>query len=203
MDETRIKEKFIPKNGIKIMFSRDMERFGIRTETESLNQIPEHYATKSSAYPRIIWRDIARPSMKRRMNATVLEEGIITGNSLGVLHLGNCDEKCLLSLLGVMNSLVFEYQIRAKLATNHITWGVIRKLKIPSMETLLLNKVDKIVERIMQKEENEIELEALIAVLYGLNQNDFEVILNAYDRLTSEEKGKLILAFSKNSRKEE
>ena len=195
IDETRIKEKFIDKDGLRIMFSRDMERYGIRTPVNDLNRISEENATKSCQYPRIIWRDIARPSMKRRMNASIIKEGVLTGNSLGVLHFGNKDYDSLQCLLGVLNSFVFEYQIRAKLATNHITWGVIKNLKVPNLEVLLKHDVNLLVHEIMTGDSSEIQLEALIAKLYGLELDEFAILLDAFDKIDQEHKENLKLTF--------
>ena len=195
VDETRIKEKFIDKEGMQIMFSRDMERYGTRTLVKDLNRISEENATKSSRYPRIVWRDIARPSMKRRMNASIIKEGILTGNSLGVLHFGNEDYDSLQCILGVLNSFVFEYQIRAILATNHITWGVIKNLKVPNLDIMLKNDVNLLVHRIMKGGGSEIQLEALIAKLYGLEITDYSILLDAFDKINQDDKEKLKLTF--------
>lgn len=184
IDETRIKEKFTSGDGIPIMFSRDMERYKIRTQRSRLNQISRIHETNSSKFPRIVWRDIARPSMKRRMHATLVDKDILTGNSLGVLHFGNEDRKSLLCLLGVMNSFVFEYQVRTKLATNHITWGLIKNLRVPSLDILIKHKVNELVERISDGEGCELTLESMIAKLYGLDIKDYSVILESFDKLT-------------------
>jgi len=172
-----------------------MERYGTRTPVKDLNRISEENATKSSQYPRIVWRDIARPSMKRRMNASIIKEGILTGNSLGVLHFGNEDYDSLQCILGVLNSFVFEYQIRAKLATNHITWGVIKNLKVPNLDIMLKNDVNLLVHRIMKGGGSEIQLEALIAKLYGLEITDYSILLDAFDKINQDDKEKLKLTF--------
>jgi hypothetical protein len=95
----------------------------------------------------------------------------------------------------VLNSFVFEYQIRAILATNHITWGVIKNLKVPNLDIMLKNDVNLLVHRIMKGGGSEIQLEALIAKLYGLEITDYSILLDAFDKINQDDKEKLKLTF--------
>lgn len=188
VDETRIESKFISGTGMRFLRSRDMERYHLRKETHELPTITS-VDLPSVSHNRIIWRDIARPSMKRRVNATICPRGVACGNSVGVFHFASDDEEVLKGVLGVVNSLIFEYQFRALLLTNHITWGVLRKIRAPPLSQILASEMSNLVSlRIEGKSEVEAKIEALAARLYGIDSNIMEDILDAFPKVTQTER---------------
>ena len=127
-----------------------------------------------------MWRDVSRNSQKRRMKATILPPGYIAGNSLGVIS--NMDEsknKLLFLLLAIMNSMIFEFQARGQLVSNHVSSGVIKQLRIPRLaeNEEILTKVDNQ----MAGQNEEWNIEVLIAKMYGLTKEQFMSVACRYN----------------------
>jgi Alw26I/Eco31I/Esp3I family type II restriction m6 adenine DNA methyltransferase len=135
---------------------------------------------------KIVWRDISRPSQKRRLIASVIPGHWIAGNSLGVAYLKRSDPKRLRALLLVMSSTVFETQLRRHLATGHVSLGSLRKVRIPD---LFVSTVDE--HRLLDHEHisnPSDEGDAFVAkVLYGLTRDEYVLILSTFPKLTSSE----------------
>lgn len=149
-------------------------------------------------YNRIVWRDISRPSQKRRMIATLIPSGWVAGNSLGVAHLRDSDPVALLALLGVMNSTVFEFQLRAHLATGHVSLSSIRKVAIPPLEHL--REEVELSQLVQQAEAGDTGMEAAIDAyvakkLYKLTKEDYCTILSSFTKLTATEVASFVKAF--------
>ncbi|MGH2414101.1 MAG: Alw26I/Eco31I/Esp3I family type II restriction adenine-specific DNA-methyltransferase, partial [Microcystaceae cyanobacterium] len=147
----------------------------------------------SVRYPRLVWRDVSRPTQKRRVQATIIPKGWVTGNSLGVAHFWSNDLKKLYTLLGVISSLPFEFQVRSMLSTAHVSVGVLRKTRIPPITSELSNTLAPLIERKLKGDSNaEAEIEIVMAQSYGLNRNDLTEIMNSFPKLTLEERQCLI-----------
>lgn len=147
----------------------------------------------SVRYPRIGWRDVSRPTQKRRVQATIIPEGWVTGNSLGVAHFWNNDLKKLYTLLGVISSLSFEFQVRSMLSTAHVSVGILRKTRIPPITSELSNTLAPLIERKLRGDSNaEAEIEIVMAKAYGLNPTDLIEVMHSFPKLTLEERKYLI-----------
>jgi Alw26I/Eco31I/Esp3I family type II restriction m6 adenine DNA methyltransferase len=152
-------------------------------------------------FERIGWRDVTRPSQKRRMIATILPQGCVAGNSVGIAYFRSAhpdSHQQLRTLLSVMSSYVFEFQARLILATAHVSQGIIRKLAIPDLhKDDFLEITNKLVTRVMSGDsEAEYEVEAMVARQYGLDEDDMSSILETFPK-TSEEEKRRILYFMK------
>lgn len=150
---------------------------------------------KSANYHRIAWRDVSRPTQKRRIIATIVPPNHVTGNSLGVAYFKNdIDRSKLLALLGIMSSLVFEFQVRSLLATSHVSLGVLRKTRIPdfSDQKLISNLSCLVDDRIKGNESTEKDIEVLVAKSYGCSRNDFVEIIEAFPKLDEMYKQELV-----------
>lgn len=159
-------------------------------KNEKVVSVPE-----SVNYSRIVWRDVSRPTQKRRIIATIVAPGFVTGNSLGVAYFKNDDGNLkLFALLGIISSLIFEFQVRALLATSHISVGVLRKTGIPSFKdhSFIKELANLVKKRIDGDEHIELEIETLVAKSYGLSKDDYIDILEAFPKLTKEFKKNLV-----------
>jgi len=147
----------------------------------------------SVKYPRLVWRDVSRPTQKRRVQATIIPEGWVTGNSLGVAHFWGNDLEKLYTLLGVISSLPFEFQVRSMLSTAHVSVGVLRKARIPLITSELSNALAPLVERKLRGDSNaEVEIEVVMAKAYGLNPTDLVEVMHSFPKLTVEERKYLL-----------
>lgn len=147
----------------------------------------------SVKYPRLVWRDVSRPTQKRRVQATIIPEGWVTGNSLGVAHFWGNDLEKLYTLLGVISSLPFEFQVRSMLSTAHVSVGVLRKARIPLITSELSNALAPLVESKLRGDSNaEVEIEVVMAKAYGLNPTDLVEVMHSFPKLTVEERKYLL-----------
>lgn len=185
MDETRITEKLSDSG--KNLFVK-----GYMIDQYAMVEPPSKYTNDeivkvppSATMTKIVWRDVSRASQKRRLHATILPPGYIAGNSLGVLYLDSSDRNCLLWLLGIMNSYVFEFQIRSSLISNHVPAGILKNQKIPDghQKNIISTFVEKLLDPQFAPSEKEIarlSVEILIAIEYGLSYPDFMTVLSMF-----------------------
>lgn len=199
LDETNIDYYLSDnKDGIKFIRGRMIDRFQIRPVKFQFFKKDNFVMPVSVKYERIVWRDISRTSQKRRLIATIIPANIIAGNSLGVCYYKDDDSKALKILLGIMNSLCFEFQIRSNLGTGHISLSALRNSYIPTKNELLKNdNIYKLVE--LSLDGNylaEMQLEAIVAKdVYKLSIDDFKVLLNSFEKLSEEEKKNIIAQY--------
>lgn len=143
----------------------------------------------SVKYPRIVWRDVSRPTQKRRVQATIIPAGWVTGNSLGVAHFRIEERLKLYTLLGIMSSLPFEFQVRSMLSTAHVSVGVLRKTRIPLITPQLSATLTPLVEqRLAGDLEAEAKIEVVVAQAYCLNRKDLAEIMSSFPKITTEER---------------
>lgn len=158
--------------------------------------------SKSTFHRRIAWRDVSRPNQKRRVIATIIETGWVTGNSLGVAYFPDSDVDLLEILLGVINSTSFEFQLRAHLATGHISLSALRKVRIPDVNSLKnhdrLRKL--VILALAGKRDAEIAVDAYVAAhVYKWNGDQYATILNQFPKITAEEKSAFLAEFRSTS----
>lgn len=205
LDETGY-SSWVTTNG-KMRFVKGVmiDRYEIRSHPNFfLKEDAAFNIPNSVGFERIGWRDVTRPSQKRRMIATILPQGCVAGNSVGIAYFRSAQthgRQQLRTLLAVMSSYVFEFQARLILATAHVSQGIIRKLAIPDLhENDFLEKTHELVTRVMSGDsEAEYEIEAVVARQYGLDEDDMSSILETFPK-TSEEERRRILHFMKANR---
>lgn len=201
VDETGSK-KWLEDSGDGPLFvkGRMIQRFFI-SEAPS-QHIEKKGWTKpiSSEFERIVWRDVSRANQKRRVIATIIPNGYVSGNSLGVAYFRDDDKKALHSLLGIMSSLCFELQLRCTLATGHISLSALRKVRVPSKNDLITFKdlIKAVNSALSGNERAESRIEAIVAKhVYGLERNEFELIMDVFTKLTKKEKSDYLKEFDK------
>ena len=144
LDETGYSKFLSPLGNHPFLKGKMIERL-TKVNKPSLFVDPEKAPSipASVKYIRIAWRDVSRPTQKRRVQATIIPKGWVTGNSLGVAHFWNDDLEKLYTLLGIISSLPFEFQVRSMLSTAHVSVGVLRKARIPLITSELSKKIGR------------------------------------------------------------
>lgn len=114
---------------------------------------------------------LQRQSSARRVIATIIPPGVVTGNSLNVLIPKRMSYELLLAVLGVFNSVIFEAQVRASISTNHLSVGAIRRIRVPDLSSRTnVERVSKLVEKQLRKpsELYLAQIDVEVAQWYGL-----------------------------------
>lgn len=194
LDETRIAKAFTTdQTGVPFLKGRNISRFGsipadLPLIDPNLRKIPQ-----SVDQARVVWRDVSRPSQKRRVHSCIVPPRIVTGNSLGVARFFSPLPNLLETLAAVLNSLVFEAQIRAILATNHVSQGAIRRCVV-SYSIFEDQAFRSFIAQLVQtpSEANEVQLEIALAKAHGLTRNQFATLLGIFDKLTDDERDILL-----------
>jgi len=160
LDESRDKYLLSSNGKYPFLKGRMVKRYGVFEEStlfvakENRSKLP-----KSLDFYRLVWRDVSRSNQKRRMKASIIPPGIITGNSLNVAYFVDNDLKKLLALLALMNSTIFELQVRSVLSTSHMSVGAIRSGRIPPIDDVTSNKyLMSLVEKCLETNGDDIEL---------------------------------------------
>ncbi len=184
--------------GVKFVKGRMIGRFQIKeTPFQSVGK-KNWTPPPSTKHERIVWRDVSRPSQKRRLIATIIPGGTVAGNSLGVCYYKDGDKVALRILLGIMSSLCFEFQLKTHLATGHVSLSSIRKVHIPDRSDFTkFSQVHDLVEQLLAGDGSKRNtLEAYVSKrVYSLDKKEFEVILNSFSKLTEKEKEELMIEF--------
>ena len=182
LDETRIAEKLVEKG--KFCFAKGymVNRYTFDDGSMYIDETKIKVPISADKH-KLVWRDVSRSSQKRRVKATILEPYYIAGNSLGVIYSADTDASKLKILLAIFNSMIFEFQARGKLVSNHVSAGVIKTLKIPNLDNYAL--VDLVNKRLIN-ESSDLLIEVLVAKMYGLNKSDFFSIVSSFDYSESE-----------------
>jgi Alw26I/Eco31I/Esp3I family type II restriction m6 adenine DNA methyltransferase len=130
---------------------------------------------------RLAWRDISRPSQKRRIHATLLPAGPVTGNSVSVAYFRDGDLSRLLALLGFVSSMPFELQVRSLLMTNHVSLSVMRAGRLPRLDGAGATRVAEATYACLNGEHNaEARLERAVAEAYGLDHETWSCIADTF-----------------------
>lgn len=200
IDETRIDDFLIDDiEGINFIKGKMIGRYEIKNPlTQSVNKA-NWTPPFSVKIDKIVWRDVSRPSQKRRLIATIAPKSVVAGNSLGVACYKDGDTHALKILLGIVSSLCFEFQLRAYLATAHISLSAMRKVCIPSRQNFnQYSDIAYLVERILEGDTKALlHIEARVAkYVYNLNEQDFLIVLDSFNLLTSIEKTLMIQHFT-------
>lgn len=197
LDETRFQEKIIDTGRIEFAKGYMVDRYVFHGEGLFLNE--EIVTPPPSAFcHKLVWRDVSRDSQVRRVKATLLPPGFICGNSLGVIFCSEENLPKLKMLLVIMNSLIFEYQARSMLVSNHVAAGIVKQIHvpIPDVDTNIIELVD----RQLNGENVELLLELAAANLYGIAPDDYRAIVESF-ALSQESKDYLIQSYAEVANK--
>jgi hypothetical protein len=135
---------------------------------------------------RLAWRDVSRPTQRRRMHVALVPPGDVTGNSLGVACFGAGRPGDLELLMAILNGFVLELQVRARLATAHVSLGVLRSCAVASAcfdddrwrATLLTRVAAR-----LRDEQAGPRLEVAVARAHGVTREELACVLEAFPKL--------------------
>lgn len=202
VDETRISEWFTNEGGAAFLKGKMVGRFHLLETTPKKIALARYEKIKSVDCERIVWRDVSRPNQKRRMVATLASAGWVTGNSLGVAYFRDNNGTRLRALLGFMNSFPFELQLRARLATGHVSLTSLRKVRLPRLEqSAVIDLLVKYVELALGDWGRwEATVEATAAHAYGLSAAQLSDVISEFPKVSAEEKDAILTAYSNIAR---
>ena len=184
LDETRLADRLRPV-GVPLLKGRNVTRYSHEFESHML--VDPELAAKfpSTLRPRLVWRDVSRPSQRRRVQATVIPPNSLTGNSLGVLTVPKDDTKILTWLLGIFSSAVFESQLRSLLATGHVTLASLRKVRVPRPTGSSLDEISTLATSQLQNATatNQHSLELASCAAYGLSGSEIAEFFSQHEWL--------------------
>jgi len=198
LDETRFQEKITETGRIEFAKGYMVDRYSFRGDGFFLNE--EIVTPPPSAFcNKLVWRDVSRDSQTRRVKATLLPPGFICGNSLGVIFCNDENLPKLKMLLVIMNSLIFEYQARSMLVSNHVAAGIVKQIHIPIPDVDA--RIIELVDRQLNGENLELSLELVAAKLYGIAPDDYRTIVESF-ALSQESRDYLIQTYSTEANKD-
>lgn len=177
LDETRVKEKLSDQGRIEFAKGYMVDRYSFTGDGLFLNEEVVDAPSSTSAY-KVVWRDVSRDSQIRRIKATLLSPGFICGNSLGVIYSDGDGIEYLKMLLAIMNSMIYEYQARSLLVSNHVAAGIVKQIHVP--EPCIDDKIISLVDKQLQGEDVERDIELEVAKLYGITPREYETLLESF-----------------------
>lgn len=196
LDETGYQEYLCDAGEFAFVKGKMVTRFALSDEPKRFVKATGPRVPSTARMLRLGWRDVARQSQKRRMHAALIPAGHVTGNSLSVAFFRDGDAHRLTALLAVFNSLVFEAQARMLLATAHVSLGAVRQVRVPTLDSpALVSDLVRLVARCAPGDdidEAAADLEARVAIAYGLNQTQMGIVLSAFDKLSLAERSRVI-----------
>lgn len=199
LDETRLAEAFTTEpQGIPFLKGRHVFPFTIVRPATKLIDPQKRKIPATVQHARLAWRDVSRPTQKRRMHVALVPPGNVTGNSLGVALFREAPAEYVTLLMAIMNSLIFELQVRANLATAHVSQGVLRRCTVPLRCFDDPDTKDRIIYLVSQRMSTGCEspeLEALIAHQYELTRDEFSSVLAAFTKLEDAAKQECLRCF--------
>ncbi|MFN0080298.1 MAG: DNA (cytosine-5-)-methyltransferase [Prosthecobacter sp.] len=185
LDETNYASFTCAEGMLPFIKGRNIERYG---QTQDHTDYLAPHVTDipaSSKHARVAWRDVSRRSQVRRMVATLLPAKVVTGNSLHVGYFQDGSTDRLKTLLGVLNSLVFEFQLRSRLGTGHVSLSAVRGVHVADLEDwALVRLLAPHVDRALQGDSQaEWMIEHELASAMGLSREERLAILDGFPGL--------------------
>ncbi|MEA2786972.1 MAG: hypothetical protein QOF71_3076 [Candidatus Eremiobacteraeota bacterium] len=185
IDETGFESYLVNRGKYRFIKGRLVNRY-------SMERSPYGFVAKngprippSADHARIVWRDVSRPTQRRRLIATIVPPGTVAGNSLNVCYYRDGHQKRLKALLGVINSFVFEFQVRANLATAHVSLGAVRKGHLPDLNSgRAASRIAALVDRCLNGDLAALDqVEVAVAKAYGMDRGELAEVLESFPRV--------------------
>jgi len=201
-DETGY-QKFTASEGtVPFVKGRTVLRYAVLSSFKEFVSDPTRQIPVSVAQTRLAWRDVSRRTQVRRMIATLVPPGCVTGNSLHVAYFKDGDTDKLHALLAIFNSLTFEFQLRSKLGTGHVSLGSVREVRVPGFDNpSMVTTLSSLTRRVLKCEAAaEAAVEAAVARAYGLTREDLSMQLRFFERLPKEFSAEILRFFDDEDR---
>ncbi|WP_431469931.1 hypothetical protein [Sphingosinithalassobacter sp. LHW66-3] len=185
LDETRISEKVVAGSSHPFIKGRMIGRHNVVDKPTMSVRPALCGGFHSAAMPRAVWRDVARATSKRRMIGTVIPAGWVAGNSLHVACYRDGDLDRTVALHALLSSFVLEAQVRARLTTGHMSLGVVRQARVPTLDARLVDCLSSLAREAMNDGgvAAEHRLEIAVAKAYGLDRADMARLLDDFPKL--------------------
>jgi Alw26I/Eco31I/Esp3I family type II restriction m6 adenine DNA methyltransferase len=204
LDETNDRAMFRTfDTGIPLLKGKYINRYRI-VRQPSIWVDAKEYALKArdTEKPRIVWRDVARPNLKKRMIAALAPPRYAIGNSLNYVRPIPNMNLCYF-LLAVLNSMVIEYRIRQITTNSHIKIFIVKQLPVPRLRPdspvvlSVANRVEKLVAGRDEQADIMNEVDAMVARIYSLTLDEYSHVINGFEKLGSSEKTGLLSSYEK------
>lgn len=185
LDETDRQAFLSPRGKHPFLKGQMIKRFTIAEQPKLFIRANGPSIPASVSHRRLVWRDVARPNQARRMHATMIPASWVTGNSLNVAFFRDDDITRLKALLAIMNSIAFEVQVRALLATAHISLGAVRRVHVPELTNrkLVLSLSAWVDKCLIGDLHAGIHFEVAVAKAYGIGKGRFRQLLDFFPLL--------------------
>ena len=194
LDETRDKPFLSDVSGVPFVKGRAITAFEEPKNTGLYLNTRLRAAPRTSRFLRVAWRDVSRPTMRRRMCATIVEPNSVSGNSLNIAMANSGQLQHARALCVLMNSVWFEAQVRAWSHTSHVSAGTVRKVRVPNLlDDGVLAKLASLYPG-GEADIKEPEREAGVAAVYGLSKSEMKQLLTFFPRLEAETKKAILNA---------
>lgn len=193
LDETRIAEKTVRGLARPFVKGRMVARHRIVEQPSQSVRAQLSTRLGSIDKPRAVWRDVARASQRRRMIGTVIPPGWVAGNSLHVACFNDGDLERTKGLHAILSSFVLEFQVRSRLATGHMSLGVVRTARAPAFAGSAAKRLSALVDDAMNGDCGAGErLEIAVAKSYGLSRGDMDILVDSFPKIDVVEKERLM-----------
>jgi Alw26I/Eco31I/Esp3I family type II restriction m6 adenine DNA methyltransferase len=193
LDETGYKTFVADRGDVAFMKGRHVDRFK-HTESGQYVVPGARIIPESHRHARVAWRDVSRRSQARRVIASLIPPGVVTGNSLQVAYYMDGDVSRTKTLLGVISSMVFEFQLRNRLGTGHVSLGTVRSVNVPDLnDRAFVKRTVSIVDRLLNGEaQAEVDLDVLMVMAYGLSASEYSGISNTFSGVSGDYKAAVL-----------
>lgn len=191
LDETRVAQKLESSNAHPFVKGRMITRRGV-VESPTLSVRPDLVSRfKSVSHERLVWRDVARSTQRRRMISTLIPSQWVAGNSLHVAHFRDSCPIRLRALHAVISSVVFEAQVRSMSSTGHMSLGVVRAAKVPELTAPSIKRLAD-ADRSAKTPSKERQSEVEVAKAYGLSRDAFAALLTHLPKIIGSDREALL-----------
>lgn len=198
LDETKAKPHICSKGIVKFLKGRHIKRYSTDDlETDYISADSNLSIPESTKYNRLVWRDVSRPTQDRRMKATIIPPGPVTGNSLNLCHTYDNNLVQLQRLLGLFNSYSFEFMARSFSATSHLSLGTIRLCPVPDLgQNAIRRRLDPLVKKALSGNiDAEFRIDALIARAYEFSRDQYIELIESFPKIMQADVERLVNAY--------